>query len=214
VRSIRFIIILLIVSFTASFFIYKSSYIISLFSNDPLFLRLINKSKPVKSKAISLDIVVTTDKWKTYENDEYHYSIKYRPEFQVREFENKSWVSIDNVKEDILPGEKDWFAIIIKIKPNDSSLSPRKYLELYARTDPNCRSRILDSFTEYKNNKIDGIKGNVDPCSNFPNMSVIFTDNDQAFVIELGADASFNPPYTETKIKLFDQILSTFRFTD
>ena len=198
----------------ASFFIYKSGYILSLFSNDPLFLRLINKSKPVESNVVSLVTVVPMDKWKTYENDKYNYSIKYRPEFQVREFENNSWVSIDNVKEDVLPGEKDWFATIIKIKPNDSSLSPRQYLELYARSYPNCRSRILDSFTEYKNNEINGIKGNVDPCSNSPNMSVIFTKKDQAFVVELGADASFNPPYTETKLKLFDQILSTFKFTD
>ena len=213
-RSIKFITIFLIIISAVSIFIYKSGSILSLFSNDPLFLRLINKSKPVETKVISLETVVPMDKWKTYDNDIYHYSIKFRPEFQVREFENKSWVSIDNIKDDALPREKDWFAIIIKIKPNDSSLSARKYLELYARTDPNCRIRILDSFTEYKNNEIDGIKGNVDPCSNSPNISVIFTEKDQAFVIELGADASFNPPYTETKLKLFDQILSTFKFTD
>jgi hypothetical protein len=214
VRSIRFITIFLIILFAVSIFIYKSGYILSLFSNDPLFSSLINKSKSVESKVVSLDTVVPINIWKTYENDQYNYSITYRPDFQIREFENKSWVSIDNVKDDVLPGEKNWFVIIIKIKPNDSSLSPRKYLELYARSYPNCRSRILDSFVEYKNNEINGIKGNVDPCSNSPNISVIFTNKDNAYVIELKSDASFKPPYTEIKLKLFDQILSTFKFTD
>lgn len=182
--------------------------------DDPLFSRLKNKSILIESKVVSLNTDTPIDKWKTYINEKYKYSIKYRPEFQIREFEDKSWVTIDNVKKDMLPEEKDWFMIIIKILPNDSSLSPGEYLKLYARSYPNCRAKILDSFIEYKNNDIDGIKGNVDPCSNLENITVIFTNKDYAFVIELGSDNSFNPPFTETKLRLFDQILSTFKFTD
>lgn len=206
-----FFIFLTVLFVTVRILIINSSYIFSLLPNIPS-ISITNTSKTVISEAVPLETVVSIDKWKTYKNDIYNYSIHYRPDFQIREFENKTWVSIDNLFDDRLPDEKDWFLILIKIQPNDSSLSPRKYIELYAKSNPNCRKNILDSFVEYKNNIINGIRGNIDPCSDLPNNSVIFTNNDYAYIFELKSDKSFNPSYTDTKLKLFDQILSTFNF--
>jgi|GEM_PF-7061119 len=212
-----FSIFLIVLAGAVSIFLYKRDYIYSKVSRaSDLWISFIkdniykDTANTKKDEITPLNENIPLDKWNNYTNDRYNYTIKYRPDFQIRELEDKALVSIDNVKEDLLPTEKDYFVMFIKINSNDSSLSAKKYLELYARANENCRSKILNSFSEYRNNNIQGIAGNADPCSETPDFTVIFTDDNYAYIIDLKTNQAFKPFYTDDKMRIFSKTLSTF----
>lgn len=146
-----------------------------------------------------------TANWKTYANSSYSYQIKYPSDWSV-------------IRED---KDKPAFKTIVQLTPNNSTNNlPSVVVVIEQNTFDTVYNGLKEISERYKGtfkqftvnnlitnaNKAEFITGAGD--SDY-NIQVIFEKNKLAYNIEF---LSNNPP-DPNEIKLFDQILSTFKFT-
>lgn len=186
---------------------------------------------PVASPVASSSAEIAN--WKTYTNIQDGYSMKYRQDFVItkRDF----WTIFKSpvaAKGGGYPDE-DWFDLAISVKDNPNNQTALEYVNEYAdstiteslkrvpNSDTNSELRkfyntrannIRSSFKNYSNGIIDGIIGDTDGYEN-PNTAVIFSKNKKIYIFSLLGGPNTGTPPTKTAEKIFQQILSTFKFT-
>lgn len=145
--------------------------------------------------------------WKTYIDNNDHYSFKYPSDWDLKEKDSTyQWIrlspKVNPCDTTLYPNDCEYAQLItISVKDNPKDLSIEEF------ADPN------NSFgMNFKNINVDGVdaKRTSDRPGQFINEDVYIKKGGKIFQITLIK----NTAVKEIPIKMFDQILSTFRFTD
>jgi len=170
--------------------------------------------------------------WKTYTNIQDGYSMKYRQDFVVTNRDTWTFFKSPIAAKGGGYPDEDWFNLAISIKDNPNNQTALEYVNEYANStiteslkriptsavNPELRkfydtraNNVRSSFKNYSNEIIEGAIGDTDGYEN-PNTAVIFSKNKKIYIFELLGGPNTGTPPTETAEKIFQQILSTFKF--
>jgi len=185
-------------------------------------------SKP--SSVVSQPTSTPAATWSSYVNSGHSYSLKYRPDFVVEESSSQTIVRSPVAARGGGIPDEDWFDLVIRVVDSSGARTAREYVKTYAESlkfkDPNwdindlsrkfyltTEKNIIESFIDYKNGQIEGIKGDIDGFEN-PNVTVIQLRDNKIYVFWLRGGPNTGTPVTETAERLFEQVLSTFKLLD
>lgn len=175
----------------------------------------------------------STANWKTYINNEGHYSFRYPPNIiiQTRNEQYSFMTGKDTkvvvLKKSSIPSinsqaTKEWFELIIYSEDNPSNSSPSELIQNYLQRlnntshDPRDTSvktvtdKINKSMKEYQNGQINGIHALFGFDYDYD--TIIQVKNNKIFTFQYtGENGGKVNPETE---RFISEILSTFKFTD
>lgn len=159
-----------------------------------------------------------TANWKTYQGS--GFSFKYPVDASVRTENGYSFMTAKKAAEIIVEPPRiapftNWYSFYVIAEDNNFSLDSKSLVEKYIISLGNSKEgnitakKIESSKKPYVNGDVSGIIADYGFDYNY--RIVIQTKNDKIYTFQITGD---NGQYTPSNLKIFDQILSTFKFTD
>lgn len=177
---------------------------------------------PVPTSSLQSDEQNEIDGWKTYENEYYNFSLKYRPDLDVsfNEEYNNLFLTSGLIND---PYENN-FNMSIQFLENEDGITPLQYFEERCK-DPelpeflitdeaveNCLSRLENTKEEYV---VDGKSGIRAPIFDYEQgaLLTVIPHNDYIIALHVGGSGEAGSEPSKLAVETYDKILSTFEFT-
>lgn len=170
------------------------------------------------------DTVDQTANWKTYISTDKTYSFKYPSDLIIKEIDSSSLFTQEQIKaisiEPLKPREADfanWFTLIISVENNIYRISDTNQLiENYIKTlgtgieAKTVTDKIYKNLKPYQNGNVEGIYTVLG--WDYDYVTVFQLKNESIYTYDITGDEGSMP--NDSRLRLFDQILSTFKFTE
>ena len=162
-----------------------------------------------------------TANWKTYTDS--NFSFQYPQEALATQSKAYSRVTFKNNNDSVVvkpPYQEPWenyYSFVVSYENNPKNLSEKEIIDTYLKysqetcSPPGCSQikLIQDTLKDYKNNNVEGLIYRVGGETN--SVEVLQVKGNTVYAFFMTGDSGY---VTEYGLKIFDQILSTFKFTD
>lgn len=176
-----------------------------------------SRGTKVESPPVSTPSAIPAD-WKTYTNKAYGFEVKYPPTWFIKQSEGNQ-IELSNFDQNLsYVGETNNGIFTVSINDNDlKGLTAKEWLDKETEScKPGCAPTPPKLIKEFNISGLQGIETNYPLPGPFGNNGINYfiVNNNKLFSLRMGY-GFFDTEEDESKIKtIFNQILSTFKFTN